>query len=56
MLRKLLAERFNDPANECLVTGLFRIASVRSKILSRYCDQCLVLVFLQKPEEFFVFA
>ena len=37
----------HDPANECLVTGLFRIALVqRSKNTVRCCDLWPVLVFL----------
>ena len=36
-----------DPANECLVTGLFRIAlAQRSKNTVRCCDLWPVLVFL----------
>ena len=37
----------HDPANECLVTGLFRIAlAQRSKNTVRCCDLWPVLVFL----------
>jgi hypothetical protein len=36
----------HDPANECLVTGLFRIAPARIKYLFDAATRSTVLVFL----------
>jgi len=47
----------NDPANECLVTGLFRIALGKDqKTLFGAATTGLFWSSSRKPEEFYVFA